>query len=156
MSRLLVCLGSTGADEYGDRVAVAGDAELERVRAVHQMRSYRIGSVLRVGVVGLMVAAMIIGTARSEWPQESVLILLYGIIALGAVALAFAPFRRWIGIGRLAGVGRLEPFAFTVVDILALTIFQLLSTNGIYPLLIMAMLPVLLGLDVSSAERPWC
>ncbi len=150
MSRLLVCLGSTGADEYGDRVAVAGDAELERVRAVHQMRSYRIGSVLRVGVVGLMVAAMIIGTARSEWPQESVLILLYGIIALGAVALAFAPFRRWIGIGRLAGVGRLEPFAFTVVDILALTIFQLLSTNGIYPLLIMAMLPVLLGLDVSS------
>lgn len=84
------------------------------------------------------------------------MILLYGIIALGAVALAFAPFRRWIGIGRLAGVGRLEPFAFTVVDILALTIFQLLSTNGIYPLLIMAMLPVLLGLDVSSAGRPWC
>jgi two-component system NarL family sensor kinase len=144
-----ICFGA-GTDEYGDRVAVAGDAELERVRMVHQLRSYRIGSVLRLGVVGLMVAAMIIGTSRSEWPQETVLIVLYAFVALGALALAFAPFRRWIGMGRLVAIGRLEPFAFTVVDIVALTVFQLLSTNGVYPLLIMAMLPVLLGLDVSS------
>jgi two-component system NarL family sensor kinase len=131
-------------------VAVADDAELERVRTVHQLRSYRIGSVLRLGVVGLMVAAMIIGTSRSEWPRETVLIVLYASVALGATALAFAPFRRWIGMGRLVAIGRLEPFAFTVIDIVALTVFQLLSTNGVYPLLIMAMLPVLLGLDVSS------
>ncbi|WP_406814100.1 ATP-binding protein [Mycobacterium sp. M23085] len=131
-------------------MSVAGDAELERVRTVHQLRSYRIGSVLRIGVVGLMAAAMIIGTSRSEWPQESVLILLYALVALCAFGLAFAPFRRWLGMGRLVAIGRLEPFAFTVIDIIALTVFQLLSTNGIYPLLIMAMLPVLLGLDVSS------
>lgn len=148
MSPFSVCFGSV--DEYGDRVAVAGDAELERVRTIHQMRSYRIGSVLRIGVVGLMVAAMIIGTDRSEWPQESVLIVVYGGVALCAAGLAFGPFRRWIGLGRLVAVGRLEPFAFTVIDIVALTAFQLLSTNGVYPLLIMAMLPVLLGLDVSS------
>jgi two-component system, NarL family, sensor kinase len=145
-----ICFGGAGTDEYGDRVAVADDAELERVRTVHQLRSYRIGSVLRLGVVGLMVAAMIIGTSRSEWPQETVLIVLYASVALGATALAFAPFRRWIGMGRLVAIGRLEPFAFTVIDIVALTVFQLLSTNGVYPLLIMAMLPVLLGLDVSS------
>lgn len=150
MSQFPVCFGVTDADEYGDRVVVAGDAELERVRTVHQLRSYRIGSVLRIGVVGLMVAAMIIGTSRSEWPQESVLIILYALVALCAFGLAFAPFRRWIGMGRLVAIGRLEPFAFTVIDIVALTVFQLLSTNGIYPLLIMAMLPVLLGLDVSS------
>ncbi|WP_242660243.1 sensor histidine kinase [Mycobacterium mantenii] len=131
-------------------MAVAGDAELERVRAIHQLRSYRIGSVLRLGVVGLMVAAMAVGTDRSEWPQESVLIGLYAVVALCALGLAFAPFRRWIGLGRLVAIGRLEPFAFTVIDVVALTVFQLLSTNGIYPLLIMAMLPVLLGLDVSS------
>lgn len=150
MSRFPVCFGAADADEYGDRVAVAGDVELERVRTVHQLRSYRIGSVLRIGVVGLMVAAMIIGTRRSEWPQESVLIVLYGLVALSALGLAFAPFRRWIGMGRLVAIGRLEPFVFTVIDIVALTVFQLLSTNGVYPLLIMAMLPVLLGLDVSS------
>ncbi|MEB4207856.1 sensor histidine kinase [Mycobacterium sp. 94-17] len=131
-------------------MAVAGDAELQRVRAVHQLRSYRIGAVLRIGVVGLMAAAMIIGTSRTEWAQQSALIVLYTCVALCALGLAFAPFRRWIGMGRLVALGRLEPFVFTVIDIVALTVFQLLSTNGIYPLLIMAMLPVLLGLDVSS------
>lgn len=150
MSHFPVCFGAADADEYGDRVAVAGDLELERVRTIHQLRSYRIGSVLRIGVVGLMVAAMIIGTSRAEWPKESVLIVLYALVALSALGLAFAPFRRWIGMGRLVSIGRWEPFVFTVIDIIALTVFQLLSTNGVYPLLIMAMLPVLLGLDVSS------
>ncbi len=150
MSHFSVCPEAACLDEYGDRVAGAGDAELERVRTIHQLRSYRIGSVLRIGVVGLMVAAMIIGTDRHEWPQESVLIVLYACVAACAAALAFAPFRRWIGMGRLVAIGRLEPFAFTVIDIVALTVFQLLSTDGVYPLLIMAMLPVLLGLDVSS------
>lgn len=150
MSYFPVCFGAADADEYGDRVAVAGDLELERVRTIHQLRSYRIGSVLRIGVVGLMVAAMIIGTSRAEWPKESVLIVLYALVALSALGLAFAPFRRWIGMGRLVAIGRWEPFVFTVIDIIALTVFQLLSTNGVYPLLIMAMLPVLLGLDVSS------
>lgn len=150
MSHFSVCPEAACLDEYGDRVAGAGDAELERVRTIHQLRSYRIGSVLRIGVVGLMVAAMIIGTDRHEWPQETVLIVLYGCVAACAAALAFAPFRRWIGMGRLVAIGRLEPFAFTVIDIVALTVFQLLSTDGVYPLLIMAMLPVLLGLDVSS------
>jgi two-component system, NarL family, sensor kinase len=131
-------------------VAVTSDVELNRVRRVHQLRSYRIASVLRIGVVGLLVAAMIIGTRRSEWPQQSVLIVLYAFVALGALALAFAPFRQWVGIGRLVGMGRLEPFAFTVIDVIALTIFPLLCTDRICPLLMMTMLPILLGLDVSS------
>lgn len=139
-----VCFGRAGADEYGDRVADASDAELQRVRRIHQLRSYRIASVVRIGVVGLMVAAMIIGTNRSEWPHESDLIIGYAFIALCAVALAFSPFHQWVVLGRL------EPFAFTVIDVVALTLFQLLSTNGIYPLLIMTLLPILLGLDVDS------
>jgi two-component system NarL family sensor kinase len=139
-----VCFGGAGADEYGYRVADASDAELQRVRKVYQLRSYRIASVVRIGVVGLMVAAMIIGTLRSEWPQQSVLIVVYAFIALCAVALAFSPFHQWVVLGRL------EPFAFTVIDVVALTVFQLLSTNGIYPLLIMTLLPILLGLDVDS------
>jgi two-component system NarL family sensor kinase len=139
-----VCFGGAGADEYGDRVADASDAELQRVRRIHQLRSYRIASVVRIGVVGLMVAAMIIGTNRSEWPHQSDLIAGYAFIALCAVALAFSPFHQWVVLGRL------EPFAFTVIDVVALTVFQLLSTNGIYPLLIMTLLPILLGLDVDS------
>jgi two-component system, NarL family, sensor kinase len=146
----VVCSGEPNMGEYGVAVAMISDVELDRVRRAHQLRSYRIASVLRIGVVGLMVAAMLIGTRRSEWVQQTVLIVLYALAALCALVLAFAPFRRRVRIGRLAGIGRLEPFAFTVNDIVVLTVFQLLSTNGIYPLLIMTMLPILLGLDVSS------
>lgn len=91
-----------------------------------------------------MVFAMLIGTYRFEWAQQTVLIFLYAAAALCALVLAFAPFRRGVGIGRF------EPFVFTVIDVVTLTVFQVLSTNGIYPLLIMTMLPILVGLDVSS------
>ncbi len=136
--------GGTDSDEYCVRVADTSDAELRRVRGIHQLRSYRIASVIRIGVVGLMVAAMIIGTSRSEWPRQAVLIAVYAFAALCAMARAFYP------VGRRGAVGRLEPFTFTVIDVVALTVFQLLSTDGVYPLLIMTMLPILLGLDVSS------
>src|SRR3984885_432641 len=140
-----VSLGGASTDEYCVRVADTSDAELQRVRRIHQLRSYRIASVVRIGVVALMVAAMIIGTERSEWPKQTWLIAGYGFIALCAVALSFCPFHLWVAFVRLE-----PPIAFTFVDVVALTVFQLLSTNGIYPLLIMTMLPILLGLDVSS------
>lgn len=140
--------GGADTDEYGNRVAETSDAELQRVRRVHQLRSYRIASVFRIGVVGLMVAAFVVDTPKSEWAQQTDLVVFYGFVALCAVALSFAPSRRWIGLG--VGVGRMEPFAFTIIDVVALTGFQLLSALGIYPLLIMALLPVLVGFDVSS------
>src|ERR1700733_13002728 len=139
-----VSLGGASTDEYCCRVADTSDAELHRVRRIHQLRSYRIASVVRIGVVGLMVAAMMIGTRRSEWPHQFLFIVVYAFAALCAVALAFSPIHRWVVLGRF------ESFAFTVVDVVALTVFQLLSTGAIYPLLIMTMLPILLGLDVSS------
>lgn len=131
-------------------MAVASDAELGRVRRLHQLRSYRLASILRIGVVGLMVAAMLSGTRRSEWPQQTVLIVVYAVVAFCAVALAVSPVRRWVAGGRLGKVGRLEPFVFTVIDVIVLTVFQVLSTNGLHPLLIMTALPILIGLDVSS------
>lgn len=135
--------------EYGNRVVVIGDAELQRTRRGHQLRSYRIAAVIRIGVVGLMLAAMVIGTRRYEWPRQSVLIGLYAGVALFALARAFSP-SAWLGRARLVGIGRLEPFAFTVIDVVALTVFQVLSTDGIDPLLIMMLLPIFIGLDVSS------
>lgn len=135
---------------YGLLVTLTSYAELDRVRKVHQLRSYRIASALRIGVVILMVSAMFIGTDRSEWGQQTVLIVLYGFAALCSLVLAVSPLRQWVGMGRLVRMNRWEPFAFTAIDVLALTGFQLLSTDGIYPLLIMTLLPVLVGVDVSS------
>ncbi|OBK19091.1 sensor histidine kinase [Mycobacterium asiaticum] len=126
------------------------DVELDRVRRVHQLRSYRIASVLRIGVAGLMIAAMLIGTRRSEWAQQSILIGAYAFTAVCSLVLAYGPSRRRIGMGSLDEMRRLEPFAFTAIDVVALTGYQLLSTDGIYPLLIMTLLPVLVGLDVST------
>ncbi|MDT5219132.1 MAG: two-component system, NarL family, sensor kinase [Mycobacterium sp.] len=143
-------LGSCfGRLEYGSPVATS-DVELDRVRRVHQLRSYRIASVLRCGVVALMLAATLIGTRRSEWSQQIILIALYAFVALCAVVLAYAPSRQWVGMGQLVGMRRLEPFVFTAIDVVALTGIQLLSSDGIYPLLIMTLLPVLVGLDVST------
>ena len=150
MRIVAVCPDGAGADEYCVRVAVASDAELGRVRRLHQLRSYRLAAVLRIGVVGLMIAAMTSGTRRSEWPQQTELIVAYTVVALCALALAFSRSRRWLGRGRLVGAARLEPFAFTVIDVVVLTVFQVLSTNGLHPLLIMTALPILIGLDVSS------
>lgn len=132
-------------------VVLTSDAELDRVRRLHQGRSYRFAAVLRIGVAVLMVAAMLIGTDRSEWAQQTVLIALYGITSLCALLLSCSSnFRRWARLVPLDRMNHLEPVAFTAIDVLALTGFQLLSTNGIYPLLIMTLLPVLVGLDVSS------
>ncbi|WP_197717834.1 sensor histidine kinase [Mycobacterium basiliense] len=131
-------------------MVVTRDAELARVRRMHQLRSYRIGSVLRIGVVAFMVTAMLVGTPRSEWGPQAVLIGVYTFAALWALGLAYAPSRRHVALRRFANIGKFEPVGFTAVDVLALTGFQLVSTDSIYSLLIMTLLPVLVALDVSS------
>ncbi|OOK70150.1 putative sensor histidine kinase NarS domain protein [Mycobacterium kansasii] len=131
-------------------MAVTSDVELERVRKLHQLRSYRIVSVLRIGVLVFVIAAMIVGTPTHEWGQQTVLVALYGVAALCALALAFSPARRLLEAEESSGVRRWEPLVFTAVDIVALTGFQLLSAHGLYPLLIMTLLPVLAGVDISS------
>lgn len=83
------------------------------------------------------------GNPRAEWPQQTVLLALYSLAALSAFIFAFSPARQ-------SRIGRLQPVAFTVIDVLALTSFQLLSTHGLMPLMVMTALPILAGLDVSS------
>jgi two-component system NarL family sensor kinase len=117
--------------------------ELHRVYKLYQLRVSRIASVLRIGVVALMVMAMLVGTRRSEWPQQTVLLALYSLDAVSALIFAFSPARQSL-------IDRLQPVAFTIIDVLALTGFQLLSTHGLMPLMVMTALPILAGLDVSS------
>ena len=106
MPSFVVRHGLEPADEYGDRMTVAGDVELDRVRSVHQLRAYRIASVLRIGVVGLMVAAMVVGTPKSERAQQTTLVVVYAFVALGAAVLAFARPGLRVGVGRSADIGR--------------------------------------------------
>ncbi len=64
LTELLRYCGSVSWGSWSPRwsflVAMTSSAELDRVRWAHQLCSYRIASVLRIGVVGLMVAAMVV------------------------------------------------------------------------------------------------
>lgn len=125
-----------------DNEMVTGGPDLDRVRELHQLRSFRIGSVLRIGVVGLMLGAMLVGTAQPDWLGQAVMLGAYAAVALCAAVIAFTP-------AATLGMRQRPQLGITIIDVLALTGFQLLSTDGYVPLLVMALLPILVGLDVS-------
>jgi two-component system NarL family sensor kinase len=129
-------------------VAFASNVELDRVRKNHQLRAYRIVAILRIGVLAFVVGAMVVAAPRYEWGSQIALVSLYAFATVSALILAFTPFDRF-GITRFR-VGRMEPFAFTAIDVIVLTALQLLSSDGIYPLLIMILLPVLVAVDMST------
>jgi len=89
-----------------------------------------------------MLGAMLVGTARSDWPGQTALLASYALAALCAQVLAFSP------AGRALAGHWLQP-VFSIIDVVMLTGFQLLSTGGYIPLLVMALLPILVGLEVS-------
>ncbi|QLL10467.1 sensor histidine kinase [Mycobacterium vicinigordonae] len=122
---------------------------MERVRRVHALRSYRVVAVLRIGVLAFVVGAMVLASPRSEWGGQTTLVVFYALACVSALILAFAPFARF-GWNRFGDVSPMEPVAFIAIDVVVLTALQMLSSDGIYPLLIMILLPVLVGVDMST------
>ncbi|MDG4667778.1 GGDEF domain-containing protein [Mycobacterium sp. 236(2023)] len=116
--------------------------ELDRVRQARQLRSLRIAAVLRVGVVLLMVAAMLVGTARGEWFEQGLWIAVYAATTIGTTIVAFSRFGRSV-------TGSPWQFFVAIADIIALSGFQLLTTGGYVPLLVIGMLPLMVALEVS-------
>jgi len=94
---------------------------------------------------------MVVGTSRSEWASANCLDRSVRGHRIGCAGVGGSECPTVDREGAdCSGWAGWKPFAFTAIDVLALTGFQLLSTDGIYPLLIMTLLPVLVGLDVSS------
>jgi two-component system, NarL family, sensor kinase len=138
------------ADEQGAGLAglptsviETSSIDLDQVRKLHQLRSLRLQSALRVGVVGLMVGAMLVGTSPNEWKRQSVLLILYGLAALWAAILAFSPWGASI-------IWRVPLSVFALVDVAAILTYEFLSEGGYVPLLVMALLPLMVALEVSS------
>lgn len=99
-------------------------------------------SALRVGILAIMVGATFVGTERDQWRNQIVVIAVYAAAVVVALVLAFSPG------ARVAKDNWTQSF-FTVVDVAVLTGFQLVSTGGYVSLLVMALLPILIGLQAS-------
>jgi two-component system NarL family sensor kinase len=115
--------------------------DLNQVRQVQRRRSLRIAAVLRVCVVATMTGAMLMGTAEREWATQCVLLAIFAVIAVVGVVMAFTPS---------APITRPRiQFLLALIDVLMVSSFQVLSDGGYVPLLVMALLPIMVALDVS-------
>ena len=110
--------------------------DLWRARRRHHTRSLRIAAVLRLAVVIVMVAAMLLGTAHADWSKQSVLLVVYGLMAICVAVLAFSR----VGV---SVIGLRQRFVFAFADVGFLFAFQLLSTGGYIPLVLMALVPLI-------------
>lgn len=118
-------------------------ADLHDVQAAHLLRSLRVAAALRIAVVVIMLGAMLLATERYEWFAQSILLACYAVGAITVTVLVF--FR----IGVTAVDQRLQLIT-AVGDVTAIAIFEMLSTGRYVPMLVMALLPILVALEVSE------
>lgn len=116
--------------------------DVDRVRQMHQLSALKIVSSLRVGLVGIMFMAIHAGVTH-HWREQVVLLSVYAAVAVFALAVAFLP------VGGPALAQRLQ-VVFAGIDVAVVFIYKLFSPAGAYlPLMVMALLPLMVLLDVS-------
>lgn len=103
----------------------------------------RVGSVLRTVVALIMIGAALVGTDHSRWAQQGALLGAYAVIALSVLVLVFSPAGESLATDRAL-------FILAMVDVAAIFGFKLLSPGGYLPLLMMALVPRLVALDLSG------
>jgi two-component system NarL family sensor kinase len=119
-----------------------GVHDLDRVRQMHQMSALKIVSALRTALVVVMFVAIQVGVTP-RWREQVLLSSVYAAVAAFALAVAFLRF------GRSGRAQRLQVI-FAVIDVIAVFGYKLLSPAGAYlPLMVMALLPMMVVLDVS-------
>ena len=91
---------------------------------------------LRLAVVIVMVATTILATPHADWPKQRGLLIVYGVLAVSVALLAFSR----IGV---SVIGLPQRFAFAFADVTFLFAFQLVSTGGFIPLLLMGLVPLI-------------
>jgi two-component system NarL family sensor kinase len=124
-------------------VTVRGQStDVEQVLRKQRLRSLQAGSMLRVGVVVIMVGAMLIHTDPTRWPAQAALLSAYAITAIGVLILVFSAPNPFVSGDRTLLV-------LALVDVVAVFGFKLLSPGGYIPLLVMALLPRLVAVELS-------
>ncbi|AKN17926.1 two component sensor kinase [Mycobacterium haemophilum DSM 44634] len=116
--------------------------DVEQVRSKHRLRSLRAGSALRVGVVIIMIGAMLIAPDPTRWPEQAVLLGVYACVAMCALIVAFSTASH-------SFAGESSLLILALVDVAAVFGFKLLSAGGYIPLMVMALLPRMVAVDMS-------
>jgi two-component system, NarL family, sensor kinase len=116
--------------------------DLDRVRRIHQLSALKIVAVLRIGLAAIMFIAIHAGVTM-HWREQFALLTAYAAVAVIALVVAFGP------VGRSAAARPLH-VALAVIDVSAVFGYKLLSPDGAFvPLMVMALLPLMVVLDVS-------
>lgn len=109
----------------------------------HRLRSLTIAAALRVGVIAFLAYAAFTGTRSSEWGWQGVLLAGYAVAAAWAVRVA-------LRAAKSPATVRSSPFLLPTLDVAAIFGIQLISTGAYIPLLMTAMAPLMVALEVSS------
>lgn len=116
--------------------------DIEQVLRKQRLRSLQGGSVLRVGVVIIMVAAMLIATHPTRLPAQVALLGVYAFVTIGALLVTYS------GASHLLDDDK-PLLTLALADVAAVFGFKLLSPGGYIPLLVMALLPRMVAVELS-------
>lgn len=115
--------------------------DIEQVLRRQRLRSLQGGSLLRVGVLVIMIVAMLIADDPARLPAKAVLLGIYALVTLAALLIAFTGGNQFGDDTALMVLG--------LSDVAAVFGFKLLSPGGYIPLLVMALLPRLVAGELS-------
>lgn len=116
--------------------------DVEHVLRKQRVRSLQAGALMRVGVFCIMFVAMLLDTDSTRWPGQRALLCAYAVVTIFALILAFTVTRPLIA-------GDKSSLVFALVDVAAVFGFKLLSPGGYIPLLVMALLPRMVAVELS-------
>lgn len=118
------------------------NTDIEKVLRKQRLRSLQGGSILRVGVAVIMFSAMPSVTDPARLPEQAVLLGVYAVVTIGALLLTYA------GTSQLLNDDR-ALLTLALTDVAAVFGFKLLSPGGFIPLLVMALLPRMVAVELS-------
>ncbi|MHA7650897.1 sensor histidine kinase [Mycobacterium sp. ML4] len=116
--------------------------DIEQVLRKQRLRSLHAGSMLRVGVLLIMIIATVIVGDPARSPAQAVLLSIYAVVTAGALAVAHPGTSHVFNDDRAL-------MALGLADVAAVFGFKLLWPGGYVPLLVMALLPRLVAVELS-------
>src|SRR3954447_993050 len=97
--------------------------DVEQVLRKQRLRSLQAGSLLRVGVILIMILAMVMDTGPTRWPGQIALLSVYAVVTICALILAFRAKRPLVARNQAVLI-------FALIDVGAVFGFKLLSPGG--------------------------